>query len=158
MRVTNILDHSHNATDSVALDFDQRNRRRSVMRTEAGREIVLDLERPRHLRGGQAFKLEDGSEISIAAKPEPVVAICCADMQTLVRIAWHLGNRHLPTQIVKGSDGISLRIRQDHVIEAMVEGLNGHCLRMAAPFDPEGGAYSGASNSQSPAEHHHEHV
>lgn len=155
MRVTNILDHSHNPADSVLLDYDQRNRRRAVMRTEAGREIVLDLERPQHLRHGQAFVLEGGSEVRIVAKPEPLISICCSDLHTLVRIAWHLGNRHLPTQIVKGINGTFLRIRVDHVIEDMAKGLGGQCRHVEAPFDPEGGAYATVSHDY--GEHRHDH-
>ena len=56
----------------------------------------------------------------------------------LVRIAWHLGNRHLPMQVTpKG-----LRIRRDHVIEEMVRGLGARVIEIEAPFDPEGGAYA----------------
>ena len=61
----------------------------------------------------------------------------------LVRVAWHLGNRHLPTQIMaKG-----LRIRRDHVIEAMVKGLGARVIEIEAPFDPEGGAYAGHAHA-----------
>ncbi len=67
----------------------------------------------------------------------------------LVRIAWHLGNRHLPVQLM--ADGEHLRIRRDHVIEAMVEGLGGHVDHIEAPFDPEAGAYAGGH-----AHHHHD--
>ncbi|MFZ0765460.1 MAG: urease accessory protein UreE, partial [Bradyrhizobium sp.] len=59
--------------------------------------------------------------------------------QHLVRVAWHLGNRHLPTQIT----GRALRIRRDHVIEGMVKGLGARVIEIEAPFDPEGGAYAG---------------
>jgi urease accessory protein len=72
------------------------------------------------------------------AAPEPLVEIRCNDPQHLVRVAWHLGNRHLPTQIM----GRSLRIRRDHVIEAMVKGLGARIVEIEAPFDPEGGAYA----------------
>ena len=64
----------------------------------------------------------------------------------LVRVAWHLGNRHLPTQIMpKG-----LRIRRDHVIEAMVKGLGARVIEIEAPFDPEGGAYAGGGHAHAP--------
>ncbi len=63
------------------------------------------------------------------------------------RIAWHLGNRHLPVQLL--ADGI-IRIRADHVIGEMVRGMGGNVGLICAPFDPEAGAYSGAS-------YHHDH-
>ena len=74
----------------------------------------------------------------MVAAAEPLVEIRGADPLHLVRVAWHLGNRHLPTQIMpKG-----LRIRRDHVIEAMVKGLGARIIEIEAPFDPEGGAYA----------------
>lgn len=154
MRVTRILDHCHNATDRVFLDYDERSRRRAVMRTEGGLEILLDQERPRHLRNGNAFELADGREVVIEAKPEKLISISCADTATLVRIAWHLGNRHLPTQISPAGQGGELRIRADHVIEAMAKGLGGNCAAIEAPFDPEGGAYAGPAGGGG---HHHSH-
>ena len=77
------------------------------------------------------------------------------DPDQLIRLAWHLGNRHLPTEVIAAV----LRIRPDHVIEHMLEGFGASLVRMRAPFQPEGGAYSGQmSHHHDPAEsaHHHE--
>jgi len=104
-----------------------------------GLEFLLDLESAVALRGGDALVLEDGRLIEVVAAPEPLLEIRGQDPQHLVRIAWHLGNRHLPTQIT----GRALRIRRDHVIEAMVKGLGARVVEIEAPFDPEGGAYAG---------------
>ena len=124
--------------DSVVLDFDDRHRRRMAMTGTRGLEFLLDLENAVALRGGDALVLEDGRLIEVVAAPEPLVEIRGADPTHLVRIAWHLGNRHLPTQIMAKS----LRIRRDHVIEAMVKGLGARVIEIEAPFDPEGGAYA----------------
>ncbi|MGH9694413.1 MAG: urease accessory protein UreE, partial [Bryobacteraceae bacterium] len=70
----------------------------------------------------------------------------CNDPEHLIRVAWHLGNRHLPTQIMAKS----LRIRRDHVIEAMVTGMGARVIGIEAPFDPEGGAYAEASHAHAP--------
>jgi urease accessory protein len=103
-----------------------------------GLAFLLDLENAVALRGGDALVLDDGRLIEVVAAPEPLAEIRCNDPQHLVRVAWHLGNRHLPTQIMaKG-----LRIRRDHVIEAMVKGLGARVIEIEAPFDPEGGAYA----------------
>jgi urease accessory protein len=144
------------ATDTVVLDFDDRHRRRMAMTGTRGLEFLLDLENAVALRGGDALVLEDGRLIEVVAAPEPLIEIRGSDPHHLVRVAWHLGNRHLPTQITaKG-----LRIRRDHVIEAMVKGLGARVIEIEAPFDPEGGAYA---ESQAHAErdsahdhgHHH---
>jgi urease accessory protein len=129
--------------DTVVLDFDDRHRRRMAMTGTRGLEFLLDLENAVALRGGDALVLEDGRLVEVVAAPEPLIEIRCSDPQHLVRVGWHLGNRHLPTQIMaKG-----LRIRRDHVIEAMVKGLGARVIEIEAPFDPEGGAYAAGGHA-----------
>jgi urease accessory protein len=129
--------------DTVVLDFDDRHRRRMAMTGTRGLEFLLDLENAVALRGGDALVLDDDRLIEVVAAAEPLLEIRGQDPQHLVRIAWHLGNRHLPTQIMpKG-----LRIRRDHVIEAMVKGLGARVIEIEAPFDPEGGAYAGGGHA-----------
>ena len=140
--------------DTVVLDFDDRHRRRMAMTGTRGLEFLLDLETAIALRGGDALVLEDGRLIEVVAAPEPLVEIKGADPLHLVRIAWHLGNRHLPTQIV----GKGLRIRRDHVIEAMVKGLGARIVEIEAPFDPEGGAYAGGGHTHVPQGGAHDHL
>jgi urease accessory protein len=137
--------------DTVVLGFDDRHRRRMAMTGTRGLEFLLDLENAVALRGGDALVLDDGRLIEVVAAPEPLVEIRGNDPHHLVRVAWHLGNRHLPTQIMaKG-----LRIRRDHVIEAMVKGLGARVIEIEAPFDPEGGAYAGDGHAQAPDPHDH---
>src|ERR1700694_821680 len=127
--------------DTVVLDFDDRHRRRMAMTGTRGLEFLLDLENATVLRGGDALVLDDGRLIEVVAAPEPLAEIRGNDPHHLVRVAWHLGNRHLPTQITaKG-----LRIRGARVIE------------IEAPFDPEGGAYAGGGHGYVPEgdPHHH---
>jgi urease accessory protein len=129
--------------DTVVLDFDDRHRRRMAMTGTRGLELLLDLEHAVALRGGDALVLDDGRLVEVVAAPEPLIEIRGSDPHHLVRVAWHLGNRHLPTQILpKG-----LRIRRDHVIEAMVKGLGARVIEIEAPFDPEGGAYAGGGHA-----------
>ena len=123
--------------DTVVLAYDDRYRRRVLLKTVSGAEILLNLVQPRVLRDGDALRLDDGGLIEVKAAPERLVEITCADTAALVRVAWHLGNRHLPTELV----GSCLRIRVDHVIVAMVRGLGADVAPIEAPFNPEGGAY-----------------
>src|SRR5580692_7725115 len=141
---------SESPADTVVLDFDDRHRRRMAMTGTRGLEFLLDLENAVALRGGDALVLEDGRLVEVVSAPEPLVEIRGADPHHLIRVAWHLGNRHLPTQIMpKG-----LRIRRDHVIEAMVTGLGARVIEIEAPFDPEGGAYAGAAHAHAEAHAH----
>ncbi|MBV9811986.1 MAG: urease accessory protein UreE [Acetobacteraceae bacterium] len=134
--------------DRVLIDYDRRHRRRIVLNTEGGRELLLDLPQATRLRDGDGLALADGGIVRVRARAERLVEIHADDPAALVRIAWHLGNRHLPVQLL----GTRIRIRADHVIEAMVEGLDGHLHIVEAPFDPEPGAYAGSG-----AGHHHHH-
>jgi urease accessory protein len=140
--------------DTIVLDFDDRHRRRMAMTGTRGLEFLLDLENATVLRGGDALVLDDGRLIEVVAAPEPLAEIRGSDPQHLVRIAWHLGNRHLPTQITARG----LRIRRDHVIEAMVQGLGARVIEIEAPFDPEGGAYADAGHAHAPAGDPHDHA
>lgn len=139
--------------DTVVLEFDDRHRRRLAMTGTRGLEFLLDLPDAIALRGGDALVLEDGRLIEVVAAAEPLVEIRARDTMHLVRIAWHLGNRHLPTQLT--SKG--LRIRRDHVIEGMVRGLGARVIEIEAPFDPEGGAYVAAPAHEHAHDHGHHH-
>lgn len=143
------------AADAVVLDFDGRHRRRHRMEGENGLSFLLDLPRAVALRGGDGLVLNDGRIVSVKSAPEKLIEITAANMGALMRIAWHLGNRHLPTQLL----GESLRIRYDHVILDMVKGLDGGAEVIDAPFDPEGGAFGhGASHDHSHGhDHDHDH-
>jgi urease accessory protein len=139
--------------DTVVLEFDDRHRRRLSMTGTHGLEFLLDLAEVIALRGGDALVLEDGRLVEVVAAAEPLVEIRCTDPMHMVRIAWHLGNRHLLTQLT----GKGLRIRRDHVIEEMVRGLGARVVEIEAPFDPEGGAYISAPEAAHARDHHHGH-
>ena len=114
------------AADTVVLDFDDRYRRRMAMTGTRGLAFMLDLEEAVVLRGGDALVLDDGRLIEIVAAPEALIEIRCNDALHLIRVAWHLGNRHLPTQIIPKA----LRIRRDHVIAEMVRGLGARVIEI----------------------------
>ncbi len=126
-------------SDRVLIDFDRRHRRRIVLPTENGAEVLLDLPHAVRLRDGDGLELDDGRVVRVVARPEALLDIRAHDPAELARIAWHLGNRHLPVQLL----GDRIRIRADHVIADMVHALGGHAHAVEAPFDPEAGAYAG---------------
>jgi urease accessory protein len=138
--------------DTVVLDFDERYRRRLVMTGVGGLEFLLDLAEAAMLRGGDGLRLEDGRIVEVVAAPEPLAEIRAVDVLALARVAWHLGNRHLPTELMPKA----LRIRRDPVIEAMAEGLGARIIPLEAPFNPEGGAYVKAEPSPA-TPHDHDH-
>src|SRR5579872_1838036 len=131
--------------DCVVLDHDDRYRRRLAMTGVRGLAFLLDLPEAVMLRAGDGLALDDGRIVEVVAAPEPLAEIRCKDAVALARVAWHLGNRHLPVELTRRA----LRIRRDHVIEEMARGLGAEVIAIEAPFNPEGGAYA--------ASHAHEH-
>jgi urease accessory protein len=137
--------------DSVVLDFDERYRRRFVMTGVCGLSFLLDLSEAAMLRGGDGLKLEDGRIVEVVAAPEPLAEFRAADALALSRLAWHLGNRHLPIELMAKA----LRIRRDPVIEDMARSLGARVIPLEAPFNPEGGAYVQAEAHEHA---HHDHA
>ena len=142
---------SGDPADTVVLDYDERHRRRVTMTGVRGLEFLLELEEALMLRGGDGLKLEDGRVVEVVAAPEPLAEIRASEPAALVRIAWHLGNRHLAVEFTRKA----LRIRRDPVIEDMARGLGAVVLGIEAPFNPEGGAY--AKGGHDHHGHNHEH-
>jgi urease accessory protein len=136
------------AAGSLTLGFDARHRRRIRLTTDQGDDILIDLPQAVAMADGDALQLDDGRLLKVHAAAEAVVEVRHRELTQLMRIAWHLGNRHLPTEIHEHV----LRIRPDHVIEDMLHRLGAELMKMQAPFQPEGGAYNGDGHRH---DHHH---
>src|SRR5215475_11759229 len=158
MRATQVLAAGtwtrETAVDCVRLTFDERNRRRLRYVALGGTEFLLDLPRATVMHDGDGLKLENGQVIAVEAAPEAVVEVTAPDPQTLVRLAWHIGNRHLPAQLEESR----ILIREDHVIVAMLEGLGATLRHLEAAFTPEPGAYASAAAGHSIFVHGHRHA
>lgn len=125
--------------DRVVLTYDDRFRRRVSLTGEKGSQILLSLADAQRLQDGDALVLDTGDFVEVKAAPETLLEVTCADGQALLKMVWHLGNRHLPAEIGEKT----IRIRYDKVIKDMIEGLGGTAAVVEAPFNPEGGAYEG---------------
>jgi urease accessory protein len=123
-------------TDRVALDADDRNRRRVVLTGEGGTTFLLDLPQAAALRDGDGLVLDGGAVVRVVGLAEPLAEIAAATALDFVRLAWHLGNRHADVAFAPGV----LRVRRDHVLEAMAAGLGATVTPVDAAFDPEPGA------------------
>jgi urease accessory protein len=121
------------AIDRVVLGADDRQRRRIVLTGENGTTFLLDLERPVSLRNGDGLVLDDGGVVEVLGASEPLIEISGRGFADRLRFAWHIGNRHTDLQIV----GDRLRIRRDHVLEAMLVLMGASLAPIDAPFDPE---------------------
>ena len=140
-RATEVIRAGHwppsERSDSVTLLFDDRYRRRLRMLGDGGLDFLLDLVEPVVLHGGDGLRLEEGGFVEVRAAEEDLVEVRGRNAAAFARLAWHLGNRHLPAQI----EADRSLIRDDHVIIDMLKGLGAEVRAVSAPFNPEGGAY-----------------
>jgi len=139
------------AADHVTLDYQDRTRRRFRYTADGGLVFLLDLPEVRHLRDGDGLSMADGRWIGVRSAPEDLVEVRAESAHALARLAWHLGNRHLPAAIMADC----ILIRRDHVIEEMLTARGATLIPVMRPFDPEGGAYEG--RHELAATHHHGH-
>ena len=130
---------SFTASDRVVLDADDRQRRRIALTGEKGTRLLLDFAKPMILRDGDGLVLEDGSVVQVAGRVELLVEVSATAPADVVRLAWHIGNRHTDIQFTDQS----FRIRHDHVLEEMLKGLGATTREVEAPFDPEPAAPHG---------------
>ena len=141
--------HDGDAADSVTLDYDNRFLRRKRLVSDHGEAFLVELAETRSLNQGEGFRLDDGRVIAILAAAEPLLAV---HHDNIAQIAWHIGNRHTPCQIMNDH----LLIREDRVLKAMLEGLGAIITKVTAPFTPEGGAYGhGRTHGHEDGAHEH---
>lgn len=142
------------ATDSVALGYDERKRSRLKVTLTSGIEAGIFLERGDHLHGGDKLVAEDGSTVvEILAAPENLIEAIADSPLLFARAAYHLGNRHVPVQILPTESGGKLRFQADHVLADMARGLGCTVGETEAPFQPESGAYGGGHHHHGDEEH-----
>ncbi len=141
------------AAGSLTLDFDARHRRRIRLTGDQGQDVLLDLPKAVAMADGDGLQLEDGRWLKVQAAAELILEVRHQDPDQLMRLAWHLGNRHLPTEFRNQV----LCIRPDHVIEDMLQGFGADLMKVQAPFQPEGGAYRSHGHRHDDPESGHQH-
>ncbi|EKR9384071.1 urease accessory protein UreE [Raoultella ornithinolytica] len=164
--LTQRVDSPGKLTASLTLPIDVRVKSRIKVTLNDGREAGLLLPRGLLLRGGDVLSNEDGSEfVQIIAADEGVSVVHCDDPFTLAKACYHLGNRHVPLQIMPGE----LRYHHDHVLDDMLRQFGLEVTFAHLPFEPEAGAYASESHGHSHSHshghshdhghdhHHHEH-
>ena len=129
--------HRREPYDTIVLDHDQRRLRRKLLRLSGGDEVLVDFPQTLTLEHGSALELEDGRLVAIVAAAELLYEIRGRDPAHLVRLAWHIGNRHTAAQLEESR----ILIKRDHVLKTMLEGLGAVVGNVAEPFFAEHGAY-----------------
>jgi urease accessory protein len=138
------------AVDTLILPQAQRQAQKGFVFGVKGTCVELDFAEPVRLRTDDALLLDDGGLVEVVAEPEPLVEVRAADLPALARLAWHLGDRHVPVQVLERK----IRIKRDPAIEALLTSLGARLTPIEAPFEPEGGAYNTTAHDHA---HHHGH-
>lgn len=141
------------ADATLSLPIDSRIKSRLKVTLDDGRDAGLFLPRGNILRGGDRLKSESGINVEIVAAQEQVSTVYCTDPHLLLRVCYHLGNRHVPLQITQGW----IRYQHDHVLDDMVFGLGAKVTTELAPFEPEAGAYGGSQGGGHSHDEEHSH-
>ncbi len=123
---------------SLTLPYELRQRGRLRTHLDDGTPAGLFLARGNPLRGGEWLTNQRGDWVQVLAAREAVSTALSSDPHTLVRAAYHLGNRHVPVEV----GDAWLRYLTDHVLDAMLAQLGLLVRHETAPFEPESGAYS----------------
>lgn len=140
------------AKGTVTLSFEDRFRRRIRMMDDAGEPFLLDLAQATRFEDGDGLALEEGGVLLVRAALEDVLDVAGLDTQHTARLAWHIGNRHTPVEVL---DNGQLRIQYDHVLQHMLEGLGATVERKSEPFVPESGAYDQGEGTAHDHTHSH---
>ena len=135
--------------DTLILSHAQRQAQKGFLFGVKGTCVELDFADPVRLRTDDALVLEDGGLVEIVAEPEPLIEARAGDLPALARLAWHLGDRHVPIQVLERR----LRLKRDPAIEVLLQSLGAKVVAIDAPFEPEGGAYAAPAGDH----HHHDH-
>jgi urease accessory protein len=140
--------------DTVILDYAQRSAQKIAVTGIKGGVIEIDLHQPARLRTDDLLVLDDGGLVEVVAAPEPLVEARAGDVAALSRLAWHLGDRHVPVQVLPNR----IRARRDATIEALLQSLGARMTMIEAPFEPEGGAYESSHRHDHTHGHDHSHA
>lgn len=125
--------------DTLLLDHEQRRAPRGRFKALRGTLVEMALPQGQKLRADDVLQLDDGSLIEIVAKPEPLLEVRAADPSALARLAWLLGDHHIPVEIHERR----LRLHRSDMARNLLTPLEARLIDIEAPFEPEGGAYEG---------------
>jgi urease accessory protein len=146
--------HDRDIVDTVILDHAQRSASKLSVATAKGGTIEIDLHGAVRLHTDDLLVLEDGTLVEVVAAPEPLIEVRAADVAALARLAWHLGDRHIPVQLLPNR----IRAQRDSAVEALLASLGVKVTPIDAPFEPESGAYA-PMQARGHADHHgHDHA
>jgi urease accessory protein len=137
--------------DTLLLDHEARRAPGGVLTGLKGTQVEIAIANSAGAATDDCFVLEDGRLIEVVARPEPLLEVRAGDAASVARLAWHLGDRHIPAQLHERR----LRVRRDPATEKLLAALGVRMVAIEAPFEPEGGAYSGTHDHHGRHDHPH---
>jgi urease accessory protein len=140
--------------DTVIIDYAQRSAQKITVTGVKGGIIEIDLHQPARLHTDDLLVLDNGGLVEVVAAPEPLLEARAGDVAALARLAWHLGDRHVPVQLLPNR----IRARREAAIEALLKSLGAKVTTIEAPFEPEGGAYESSHRHDHAHDHDHGHA
>ena len=144
---------SGDIADTLLLDYDQRRAPDGILTGLKGTQVQIAIAKSENLATDDCLVLDDGRLIEIVARPEPLLEVRAADAAGMARLAWHLGDRHIPAELHERR----LRVRRDEAVEKLLAALGAKTLAIEAPFAPEGGAYAAGQHGAHDHSHHGPH-
>lgn len=148
--------------DTLILDYAKRSAGAFAATGLKGGAYDIALAEPRRLRTDNLLELDDGTLIEVVAAPEPLIEARAGDLPGLMRLAYHLGDRHVPVEVLANR----VRVRREPALETLLGSLGVRLAMIEAPFEPEGGAYAaphghdhhhGHDHDHGHGHHHHDH-
>jgi urease accessory protein len=139
--------------DTLILDYDQRQTRQGFFFTGKGACIEFDFAEPPALATDDVLVLDDGGLIDIVADSETLIEARIPDPLALARLAWRLGDRHVPVQILPNR----VRLRRNPEVEAMLADIATKLMPLSAPFEPDVRASDHAHDHHGHDHDHHHH-
>ena len=122
----------------LTLSSAQRRICRGKRKSDCNRELYLQLPREGKLNDGDILKTNHKNlYVQIIAQKENLIEITARTNLELIKVAYHLGNRHVEIQINENN----ILTRGDYIIEEMLKNFEVILLNIKKKFFPETGAF-----------------
>lgn len=142
-------------TQKLALTSHQRNRSRLACLLPNGQGAAILLPARQSMHPGDRLLSVCGRHcVEVVAANEPLLRIEAGSPFALMRVVYHLANRHVPAMLQPDA----VMIEPDAVLADMVRRLGARVSRVEAAFIPESGAYAGSHEHGSMHSHSHQHL
>ncbi len=134
----------------LELSYGDRQRSRLAAMLPNGKAVAVILARGENMQHGGVLCGEQGERVVVQAAVEELMRIRASNSFELMRIVYHLANRHVRAMLTSEA----AFIEPDSVLADLVRRQGGLVDLVQEAFVPEGGAYSAGHGS---AGHHHHH-